>query len=166
MSSTFDHDQSFHRDQTFDRDQARFEQIESELAALDDWEDRYAYIIELGRGLPTYPEVCKTDHYRLHGCQSQVWLLPLPRTELDRFEFIADSDSSIVRGLIAILRSLFNDRAPTEILALDEQKLLAAIGLHTHLSPGRRNGLRSLVTRIKAHAAAMLETSQLAAANS
>ena len=115
---------------------------------LDDWEDRYRYLIDLGRALPPLDESQKTEATRVHGCQSNVWMVA--QREPDRtIDFIADSDSSIVRGLIGVLRQVYSHRKPEEILSYDVGKLFGQIGLDQHLSMGRRNGLDGMVKRIK-----------------
>ncbi len=120
-----------------------------EFEMFDNWLDRYQYLIDLGRKLPEFPAEWKTDEYRLHGCQSQVWL----RAERvgDRLEFQAISDSAIVSGLIAVLMRVYSGRTPEEILAV-KPDFIGAIGLHEHLSPTRSNGLQAMLDAIRGHA--------------
>lgn len=118
---------------------------------FDDWEDRYRFLIDLGRSLPPLDESQKTDANKVHGCQSNVWLVA---DRLDnKIDFIADSDSSIVRGLIAVLRTVYSKRQPQEILAFDVEDLFKQLGFDSHLSMGRRNGLDGMVKRVRSLAA-------------
>lgn len=122
---------------------------------LDEWEDRYRYVIDLGKKLPPMPEKEMTEENKVRGCMSQVWLV----SELDRssqppvLRLRADSDAFIVKGLIAVLMELYNGKPPREILDLDALDAMGRIGLQQHLSPNRRNGLVAMVERIKALAA-------------
>lgn len=121
---------------------------------LDDWEERYRFIIDLGRTLEPMPEVDMTEANRVRGCMSQVWLTAETQPgNPPRLHFRADSDAHIVKGLIAILMVLFNDRPAAEILALDAEATLAALGLDQHISPNRRSGVAAMIQRIKAEAA-------------
>ena len=121
---------------------------------LDDWMERYRYIIELGKRLPEMPEAQRTAENKVLGCQSQVWLVVAESDDPDRIVFEADSDAHIVRGLVAILLVMFSGKTRAEILALDPRPTFAQLGLDQHLSQGRSNGLLSMVGRIKALAAA------------
>ncbi len=125
-------------------EQAERELIE-EFQFFDNWMDRYQYLIDLGRKLPPFPEEFKTEAYRLHGCQSQVWLKTSRRD--DRLEFLAISDSVIVSGLIALLMRVYNGRRVSEI-AGSQPGFVTAIGLDEHLSPTRSNGLRAMLQAI------------------
>lgn len=144
--------------------QQQQEEVAAELietfGLFDEWEDRYRFLIDLGRELPDFDEADKTDVNKVHGCQSNVWLVASAREENgeQRIEFIADSDAHIVRGLIAILRQLYSGRRVDEILQYDIGSFLRAIGLDQHLSPARRNGLAGMVARIK-HLASELSIS-------
>ena len=120
-----------------------------EFQLFDNWLDRYQYLIDLGRKLPEFPAKWKTDDYRLHGCQSQVWLKALPHE--DQLEFQAISDSAIVSGLIAVLMRVYSGRRPAEILQTHPD-FIDAIGLHEHLSPTRSNGLHAMINAIQEHA--------------
>lgn len=118
---------------------------------FDDWEDRYRYIIDLGKKLPPFPDAAKTDAFKVRGCMSQVWMVPghVPNDE-DRFSFAADSDAHIVKGLIHILAILYCGKSASEIKTIDADSAFARLGLDQHLSPSRRNGVVSMVARIKA----------------
>ena len=121
---------------------------------LDDWMERYRYIIELGKRLPEMPESQRTAENKVLGCQSQVWLVVGESDDPERMVFEADSDAHIVRGLVAILLVMFSGKTRDEIRALDPRPTFAELGLDQHLSQGRSNGLLSMVGRIKALAAA------------
>jgi len=134
----------------------RLSEIRDDFALLDDWEDRYRYVIELGRQLPELPEAMRTEANKVRGCASQVWIA----TRIDddngvrRLHFVGDSDAHIVRGLIAILFALYQDATPDDILKLDPQSVFTEFGLAEHLTQQRSNGLASMVARIRADAAA------------
>ena len=133
--------------------------IRSDFAFLDDWEDRYRYVIELGRGLPPLPEAYRTHRYKVRGCASQVWL----RTAFDaggpgwppRLSFEGDSDAHIVRGLIAILFAIYSGKTADDVLGTDGQAIFAELGLKEHLTPQRSNGFAAMVERIRSDARAM-----------
>lgn len=129
----------------------KFEEIAENFSFLDDWEDRYRYIIELGKEMAPLPAELRTEGARVHGCASQVWLVP--RLEgsgaAARISFDGDSDAMIVRGLIAVLRSLVNGRRASEVATLDAQAALAELDLASHLSAQRSNGLRAMIARVK-----------------
>lgn len=133
-----------------DVENAEQELIE-EFRFFDNWMDRYQYLIDLGRQLPEFPAEWRTEQYRLHGCQSQVWLRT--RRPGDRLEFQAISDSAIVSGLIALLMRVYNGRRVSEI-GTAHPAFIAAIGLDAHLSPTRSNGLRAMLQAIRQAAAA------------
>ena len=132
-----------------------FEDIVGTFDFLDDWEDRYRHVIELGRAMPALDEAVKVPAIKVEGCASQVWLLP--RIEgtgpAARFDFQGDSDAMIVRGLIAILHALYAGLPAAEAARVDAQAELARLGLAEHLSSQRSNGLRAMVARLKALAA-------------
>ena len=126
--------------------------IVENFSFLEDWEDRYCYLIELGNALTPVPEDQMIDANKVQGCVSQVWLI----SELadGKLHFNGASDAHIVRGLVAVALSIFSDKTPEEISELDEQETFIAIGLSEHLTPQRSNGLKSLVAKIKATAQA------------
>jgi cysteine desulfuration protein SufE len=131
--------------------------IRSDFALLDDWEDRYRYVIELGRTLPPMDDELKTEANKVRGSASQVWLamdvsFPADTHLRPRLRFRGDSDAHIVRGLIAILFSIYQDKTPEGILATDARPLFAELGLKEHLTPQRSNGFAAMVERIKADA--------------
>lgn len=130
--------------------------ITSDFAVLDDWEDRYRYLIELGRELPPLPDELRTDANKVRGCASQVWLATQVRSEGGDpvLHFVADSDAHIVRGLIAILSAIYNNRPVDEVLAIEADPIFEKLGLKEHLTPQRSNGLASMVARVRADATA------------
>jgi cysteine desulfuration protein SufE len=128
------------------------DEIIENFSYLDDWEDRYRYVIELGRTLEPIDETARTDANKVLGCASQVWL----ETKVDRsgqgepiLSFRADSDAHIVRGLIALILALYSGKTSTDILATDAEALFDKLGLSAHLTRQRTNGTRSMVERIK-----------------
>jgi cysteine desulfuration protein SufE len=125
--------------------------IIDEFAFFGDWTERYQYLIDLGRKLAPFPEAWKTEANKVHGCQSQVWLVP--SGEPGRLEFAAASDSSIVTGLIALLLRVYSGRSAEAILAT-EPRFVDSIGLAKHLSPTRSNGLAAMLQTIKQYARA------------
>ncbi len=131
------------------------EDIQSDFALLDDWEDRYRYVIELGRTLEPLSEAEHSDANKVRGCASQVWLTTNASKDDrgdKRLTFRGDSDAHIVRGLIAILFAIYSERTAKDILATDVQGILGGLGLREHLTPQRSNGLNSMVERIRADA--------------
>jgi cysteine desulfuration protein SufE len=120
-----------------------------EFELFDNWLDRYEYLIDLGRKLPEFPPELKTEDYRLHGCQSQVWLKANEAGGMLQFQAI--SDSAIVSGLIAVLLRVYSGRSPQEIIDT-RPDFIDAIGLHSHLSPTRSNGLHAMIDAIRGHA--------------
>ncbi len=135
--------------------------IREDFAFLDDWEDRYRYVIELGKALGQFDEALRTDKNKVAGCVSQVWLATRITTSAETgtpvLAFSGDSDAMIVRGLVAILIALYNNKSAQEITAIDAPALLKDLGLHEHLTPQRSNGLASMVERIRADAAAVTQ---------
>lgn len=121
-----------------------------EFDLLGDWEQRYRYLIDMGKALPPFPEDARDDAHRVKGCVSQVWLVT--RRDGDRLVFEADSDAHIVRGLAALLIRLYSGRTADEIRSVDARDVLARIGLAEHLSPQRSNGLNSMIARIQGEA--------------
>ena len=124
------------------------------FALLDDWEDRYRYLIELGRDLPPFPESARTSANKVEGCASQVWLDTRiePHGGDPVMSFVGDSDAHLVKGLIAVLLALYSNRRASEINATDALAVLDRLGLREHLTPQRSNGLRAMVGRIKSEA--------------
>lgn len=136
------------------------EDLIADFEFLDNWEDRYRHVIELGRKLPPFPETERTDANKVQGCASQVWLVAraqqTPAGPILSFE--GDSDAHIVRGLVAVLLTLVSGRTARDILDTDVLAVFRRIGLEGHLTPQRSNGLRSMVERIRGYARAALET--------
>lgn len=126
--------------------------IAEEFAFFGDWTERYQYLIDLGKQLPPFPEACKTEAYRVHGCQSMVWLVPAG--DAGKMHFEAISDSAIVSGLIALVLRVYSERSAREIIAT-EPRFIATIGLAKHLSPTRSNGLAAMLAKLKGYAAAL-----------
>ncbi len=137
---------------------APIDDIIENFSLLDDWDDRYRYVIELGRKLTPFPETERNDANKVQGCVSQVWLATaVERREGQPFlTFIGDSDAHIVRGLVAILIALLSGRPASEISSENPLALFDRLGLGEHLTPQRSNGFRSMVTRMRADAAAVL----------
>ncbi|GAB3036626.1 MULTISPECIES: SufE family protein [Oleiagrimonas] len=127
--------------------------IADEFAFFSDWSERYQYLIDLGRKLPEFPESLKREEFRVHGCQSQVWLVPEGDAACMRFRAI--SDSAIVSGLIALVLRVYSGRSAQEILDT-EPSYIEAIGLAKHLSPTRSNGLVAMLKTLKGYAAEAL----------
>jgi cysteine desulfuration protein SufE len=132
-------------------------EIIDNFSVLDEWEDRYRYLIELGRGLEQLQAGERTPATKVRGCASQVWLITKAEGQGQdaKLTFRGDSDAHIVRGLIAVLFSLYSGKKAREILAADEKAVFAELGLNNHLTPQRSNGLASMVARIKADANAV-----------
>ena len=128
-----------------------FEELVETFAFLDEWEDRYRHVIELGKAMPPLDEAFKVPALKVQGCASQVWLRPV--IEGGVFDFQGESDAMIVRGLIAILHALYSGLTLDQVLAVDAPAELARLGLDQHLSSQRSNGLRSMVERIRKVAA-------------
>jgi cysteine desulfuration protein SufE len=142
---------------------AAIDEIVENFAVLDDWDDRYRYVIELGRTLAPLPEAARTEVNKVQGCASQVWLdtRVAPNGAAGPvLSFAGDSDAHIVRGLIAILFALYSDKPAREILSTDAVALFEKLALREHLTPQRSNGFRSMVERIKRDAAAALAETQ------
>jgi cysteine desulfuration protein SufE len=122
------------------------EDIIETLSFFDSWEERYKYIIDLGKELPELSDSLKIEEYLVRGCQSQVWLVP--RQEGEQFFFEVDSDAHIVKGLLAVVLSAFNGKTAKSILDFDVDNYFEQLDLVRHLSPTRGNGLRAMVQRI------------------
>jgi cysteine desulfuration protein SufE len=129
--------------------------------SLGDWEERYGYLIDLGKKLPGLSEAEKVEANRVHGCQAMVWMKLEPDAQRPgALRMRADSDAFIVRGLIAVLQLIYGGRTPAEILQTDARSILGRLGLDKHLSPTRKNGLFSMVERIRTLAQATGATPQ------
>lgn len=128
-----------------------FDDIVETFQFMDDWEDRYRYVIDLGKEMPPMEENQKSALTKVDGCASQVWIAPRVEGEgaEQRLYFVGDSDAMIVRGLIAVLRALMSGRTPREILETDAQAELAALDLDQHLSSQRSNGLKAMIARLR-----------------
>ncbi|MBC2835765.1 SufE family protein [Paragemmobacter straminiformis] len=128
-----------------------FDDIAETFEFLDDWEDRYRHVIELGKAFPAMDEALKVPATKVQGCASQVWIQPV--IEAGRFDFQGDSDAMIVKGLIAVLHALYAGVPVAEVARIDAAAELARLGLTDHLSAQRSNGLRAMVERIRKTAA-------------
>jgi len=135
------------------------DEITDNFSLLDDWDDRYRYVIELGRALVPVSDSARTEGNKVQGCASQVWLVTTVKPNGAAgpvLDFLGDSDAHIVRGLIAILLALYSDKAARDILSTDALAIFDRLGLREHLTPQRSNGLRSMVERIRADARSAL----------
>lgn len=132
-----------------------FDDIAETFAFLDDWEDRYRHVIELGRAMPPLDDAFRVPAYKVTGCASQVWIRPVIAGQGPEavFDFQGDSDAMIVRGLIAVLHALYAGVPVAEIAGVDAPAELGRLGLNEHLSSQRSNGLRAMVERIRKVAA-------------
>jgi len=140
-----------------DSAQTTIDELIENFSFLDDWEDRYRYVIELGKTLPALSPTEHNDVNKVRGCASQVWLVSEPANDDERrLVFRGDSDAHIVRGLIAILLALYSRRTAREIAETDPEKIFQRIGLRDHLTSQRSNGLSSMVARIRSDAEAAL----------
>ncbi|HKK96895.1 MAG TPA: SufE family protein [Marivita sp.] len=129
-----------------------FEEIVADFEFLDDWEDRYRMVIELGKAMEPLPEALKVPATKVEGCASQVWLHP--QIDSGTVQFDGESDAMIVNGLIAVLRKLYNGLPPSDVAAIDARAELGRLGLTDHLSAQRSNGLRAMIQRLQGFAAA------------
>lgn len=136
----------------------QLDEIIANFELLDDWDDRYRYLIELGKGLPPFPESAQTEANKVRGCASQVWLVSTTEGagEQARLAFAGDSDAHIVRGLVALALAIYSGRTAGEIMATDAFTIYEKLGLAAHLTPQRSNGVRAMIDRIKADARAAL----------
>lgn len=132
--------------------QAAFEEVVEDFEFLDDWEDRYRLVIELGKAMDPLPEALRVPATKVDGCASQVWLHPA--VSEGKYHFQGDSDAMIVRGLIALLHRLYDGLPVEQVMAVDARAELGRLGLHDHLSAQRSNGLRAMIERIRAQASA------------
>ncbi|MGB4057576.1 MAG: SufE family protein [Alphaproteobacteria bacterium] len=128
--------------------QSKIDEVIENFSLFDDWEDRYRYLIDLGRKLPPIDDSLKTDETLVRGCTSRVWMVAYVNNGV--FHFEADSDAHIVRGLVALLMEIYQDRPISEFSGIDIEGMFKAIGLDQNLSPNRRNGFFAMVERIKA----------------
>ena len=136
------------------------EELIENFEFLGDWEERYRYIIELGRKLPEFEDKHRTEENKVRACQSQVWLITEDgRDDDEDLHFRADSDAHIVRGLLAILLMMFTAKSPSAILSVDAKDIFAKLGLDQHLSPSRANGLNAMVQRVRAIATSRTQSS-------
>ena len=124
------------------------EEVKETFEFMDEWEDRYRYIIDLGRNLPEFDPADQTEENRVKGCTSKVWLIYEKKD--DALFFKGDSDAHIVKGLVSIILMIFSGKKPNEIAEIDAKEILSELGLSQHLSPMRTNGLFAMVERIKA----------------
>jgi cysteine desulfuration protein SufE len=138
----------------------KIEQVIDDFSVLDSWDDRYRYVIELGKALPPLSEGARTDKHKVQGCASQVWLVsetkPGKNGSGPMLSFQGDSDAHIVKGLIAILFALYSEQPARAIIERDAIALFEKLGLKEHLTPQRSNGFRSMVERIRNDARAAL----------
>jgi cysteine desulfuration protein SufE len=133
-------------------DQPPVAEIVDNFDLMEEWDDRYRYLIELGRALPPFPEAARNDANKVRGCASQVWLSTSVKPNGSSgpvLSFEGDSDAHIVRGLIAVLFALYSGKAAKDILSTDAVALFEKLGLKEHLTPQRSNGFRSMVDRIR-----------------
>lgn len=128
------------------------EELIDNFSFLDGWEEKYQYVIDLGHKLEPLDEKFKTDEWKVKGCQSQVWLVPQIQNGV--FHFRGDSDAILVKGIISIVLLIYNDKTAAEIKNIDVTKIFVKLGLEENLTPSRRNGMLSMVEKIKQYAAA------------
>lgn len=131
----------------------QMDEILDTFSFLDDWEERYAYIIDLGKKLPAFPEAEKNEDNLVHGCQSQVWLIHHLDNNSGKIFLLIESDAMIVRGLAALILCMLNAKTPEQLLAVDVDDLFEQLDLFRHISPTRGNGLRAMLQKIKNTAA-------------
>ena len=143
--------ESFYTDSPFGSSITAEEVLDS-IGFLDDWEERYRYIIDLGKSLPALPDELKTEDRFVRGCQSQVWLAEHFDPAENRLHLAVDSDALIVRGLAAIVLAALNRKSPQEILDYDMQSYFSKLDLLKHLSPTRGNGVQAMVERVRSEA--------------
>ncbi|MEM6470490.1 MAG: SufE family protein [Planctomycetota bacterium] len=126
------------------------EELYEEFEELPDWDDRFDYLIDLGFELPELPAEAKTEENRVHGCQSNVWLVAdVCESSPPTVQFLANSDSIIVNGLISVLLVLYSGKTPQQVISVDPQEAFEKLGLERHLSSQRRNGLYGMVERVR-----------------
>ena len=129
-----------------------FEDLVETFEFLDDWEDRYRHVIDMGKAMPPLEDAFRVPATKVDGCASQVWLVP--QVKEGTFTFRGESDAMIVRGLIAVLLALYNNQPTADVVKIDAAAELGRLGLNDHLSAQRSNGLRAMVDRIRETAAA------------
>lgn len=126
------------------------EELTENFELLEDWEDKYRYIIDLGEKLPPLDEKFKTEEWKVRGCTSQVWLVPEVKDGI--ISFRGDSDAAIVKGIVSIVLMIFSNKSAQAIKEIAVENIFAKLGLEEHLSPSRRNGLVSMVEKIRFYA--------------
>lgn len=129
------------------------EDLIEEFDDLGDWADQCEVLIDMGRDLSNMSDNLKTEDTKVHGCQSNVWMVAEVKSEPLRIELTADSDAMLVRGLLSVVLMVYSNRSPQEILETDVRHIFSRLGLDRHLSPARKNGLSGMVTRVRAIAA-------------
>ncbi len=128
---------------------AAFEAITEDFEFLEDWEDRYRHVIEMGKAMDPLEEAFRVPATKVDGCASQVWIVPQVQDGV--FSFRGDSDAMIVRGLVAVLAALYNGLTVAEVQAVDAHAEMARLGLNEHLSAQRSNGVRAMIARIQGY---------------
>ena len=128
----------------------RVDELIDNFAFLDGWEEKYQYVIDLGHKLEPLDDAFKTDEWKVQGCQSQVWLVP--EVKNGKLYFRGDSDAILVKGIIAIILMIYNNKSTEEIKNIDVAEIFAKLGLEENLTPSRRNGMMSMVEKIKHYA--------------
>ncbi|MDD4556431.1 MAG: SufE family protein [Alphaproteobacteria bacterium] len=126
------------------------EELSDNFELLEDWEDKYRYIIDLGSKLPIFEEKLRTEEWKVQGCSSQVWLVPT--VQENKLFFQGDSDAAIVKGLLSIVLMIFSGKTSQEIEKINGETIFTSLGLQENLSPSRRNGLFSMIEKIKYYA--------------
>ena len=128
----------------------KIEELIENFSMLESWEEKYQYLIELGEKLPPLSDEFKTDTWKVSGCQSQVWLVPTHENGI--ISFMGDSDAIMVKGIIYLILSIYQNKSVQEIKKIEVDKIFAKLGLGEHLSPSRRNGMMSMVDKIRFYA--------------
>ena len=137
----------------------KINELIEDFAFLDDWEDRYMHVIELGKSLAPLSDSERNENTKVKGCVSQVWLVSEPSLDTPpRINFRGDSDAHIVKGLVAIILMIFSNLTADEIIKTDAEAILSKLGLEEHLSPQRANGLKAMIARIKEEARSLSKT--------
>ena len=124
------------------------DELQESFSLMGDWEERYALVIDLGQNLPPMEENLKNENSRVHGCTSRVWIVEKPTND-NKFDFYADSDALIVKGLIGILYSIYSGQPKEAVKDIDIESIFSELGLSEHLSPNRRNGFFAMVGRLQ-----------------